>query len=111
MAKRPAEPPVPQDKTETARAAIRAELTAAPISARELGARGGLREKEVLAHLEQVALGARARGERLQIEPPVCEKCQFIFEDRARLGRPSRCPKCKGERIHAPLFSLVSLRS
>jgi len=108
MAKGPSEPPIPKDKSETARAAIRAELTAAPVSARELGARLGMREKEVISHLEQVALGARARGERLQIEPPVCEKCAFIFEDRERLTRPSRCPGCKGERIHAPLFSLVA---
>ena len=106
MAKGAKKPPVPSEKLETARAAIRAELTAAPISAREIGMRLGMREKDVLAHLEQIAVGAKARGERLRMEPPVCEKCGFVFDERERVSRPSRCPRCRGEHISAPLFSV-----
>jgi predicted Zn-ribbon and HTH transcriptional regulator len=75
------------------------------VSARELASRLGLREKDVADHLEHVARTLEARGARLAVEPAQCRACGFVFEHRARLTRPSRCPECKREQIEPPLFS------
>jgi len=39
--------------------------------------------------------------------PPVCLSCGYVFKDLKRPRRPSRCPRCKSERIRGPLFVLV----
>ncbi len=38
--------------------------------------------------------------------PPVCAKCGYIFKKIKKPKKPSRCPKCKSERILPPLFSI-----
>jgi len=40
---------------------------------------------------------------RIQILPPECNNCGFKFKKRTRLTKPSRCPRCKGERISPPM--------
>jgi len=37
-----------------------------------------------------------------------CKKCEFKFEERSKIRKPSKCPKCKSEWIMAPLFSIKS---
>jgi hypothetical protein len=103
---RPKEPPVPTERVETARQALLEELRRGKATARTLGMAVGLREKEVLVHLEHLARSLEARGETLHIEPAKCLSCQYVFADRRALGRPSRCPRCKGERIEAPRFEV-----
>ena len=39
---------------------------------------------------------------KLTIFPAECNRCGFVFEDRKKLHKPSRCPKCKNERISDP---------
>jgi predicted Zn-ribbon and HTH transcriptional regulator len=58
-----------------------------------------------LRHLER---SARRGAARLRVEPARCTGCGFVFRDRAarHLHPPSRCPRCKGERIVGPRFSL-----
>jgi predicted Zn-ribbon and HTH transcriptional regulator len=92
--------------TETPRQAIRRHLREAPLTARELSARVGLREKDAVAHLEHLARSARAAGERLQREPSRCLGCGFVFKDRARLGKPSGCPRCRATHVTAPVFRI-----
>jgi predicted Zn-ribbon and HTH transcriptional regulator len=58
------------------------------------------------AHLEHLERSL-ARGElELRVEPPRCQECGFGFKKRERLGRPSRCPRCRSERLDSPLFSV-----
>jgi hypothetical protein len=40
-----------------------------------------------------------------------CQSCGFTFRDRSRLETPSRCPRCKRERIDEPLFRIESIGS
>jgi len=36
--------------------------------------------------------------------PPTCKTCGYVFKDLDRPKRPSRCPRCRSERISSPLF-------
>jgi transcriptional regulator len=92
--------------TETPRQAIGRHLREGPLTARELSARVGLREKDVVAHLEHLARSVRTAGERFQVEPSRCPDCGFVFRDRARLGKPSGCPRCRATRVTAPVFRI-----
>lgn len=42
--------------------------------------------------------------DKLEVEPAACEGCGFVFKDRRRLTTPSRCPRCRCERISEPVF-------
>jgi predicted Zn-ribbon and HTH transcriptional regulator len=96
----------PKPKSQTARQALLEALRAGPRTARELSAEVSLPEREVLAHLEHLERSL-ARGElELRVEPPRCQECGFGFKKRERLGRPSRCPRCRSERLDSPLFSV-----
>ncbi|MFY4729161.1 hypothetical protein [Nitrospira sp. BLG_2] len=41
----------------------------------------------------------------------MCLDCEFMFRDRTRLTRPSRCPHCRSEGISAPRYGIDSLGS
>lgn len=106
----PREPsPRPAESHATLRTALREALRAGPLTARELSARVRIPEKQVAGHLEHLGRSLRAAGERLHVEPARCLDCGFVFRKRDRLTRPSRCPVCRGERLDAPRFAIVSL--
>lgn len=44
---------------------------------------------------------------RLRIVPPECGACGFRFRDRAKFTDPSRCPRCKNERLRRQRFQIV----
>src|ERR1041384_2977456 len=87
-------------RTETVRQAIRAALKEAALTAHELSAAVGVREREIAGHLESIERGAKRRGERFIVEAARCEACDFFLKKRDRLASQSRCPSCKSERIH-----------
>ena len=101
-------PPEPAERAQTVREAIAAELRESTLSAHELSARVSIEEREVASHLEHLERSLRHAGERLNILPPRCLKCGFVFVDRERLRKPSRCPDCKSERIEPARFSVGS---
>jgi hypothetical protein len=76
------------------------------LTALEISERVGVREREVIDHLEHLQRSLARGGERLVIEPALCLACGFSFRKRERFSRPGRCPKCGGGRIRAPRFSL-----
>ncbi|HVJ16473.1 MAG TPA: transcriptional regulator [Polyangiaceae bacterium] len=94
------------ERHETGRQALRAVLGPTPASIKELSALAGLREKEVLDHLEHLERSLKAEGKKLVVLPPRCLACGFVFRDRDRLKKPSRCPECKSERIEAARFGI-----
>jgi len=99
-------PRPPAEAVDTVRRRIMAELEEGPLSAREISGKVGISEKEVAGHLEHIRHTLHKTGRRLVVQPAECVKCGFIFEKRERLTRPSRCPVCRSESVHAPLFSL-----
>lgn len=44
---------------------------------------------------------------KLKQVPAKCEICDYAFKERKKLKKPSRCPKCKSERIGQPLIELI----
>ena len=96
----------PEERTATARQALRKALGPKPLSAKELSALTGLKEREVTEHLEHLERSLHAEVKRLRVLPPRCVRCGFAFRDRERLKKPSRCPQCKSERIEPARFAL-----
>jgi predicted Zn-ribbon and HTH transcriptional regulator len=99
----------PAEALDTVRHLIMTELEEGPLSARDISGLVGIPEKEVAGHLEHIRQSLHRTGGRLKVQPAECIKCGFVFDKRDRLTRPSRCPVCKSESIHAPLFSLSRL--
>ena len=92
---------------ETTRQQIADQLRASPATAAELGAALSLPPSTVYEHLEHVSQSiTEADGggdEEFLVAPPTCRECGFDgFDD--PVNQPSRCPKCKCERIEEPAF-------
>lgn len=97
----------PPPRGRTAREALAEILREGWASARELSQAVGLPEKAVLEHLAHLRRSTRSRGERFEMEPARCAGCDRTFDDRTRLTKPSRCPRCKGTRLAPPRFRLA----
>jgi transcriptional regulator len=99
---------LPRPANETIRAALRAALTGdRSLTALELSSLVGIAHKQVDEHLEHLQRSLAGAGDELVVEPARCMGCEYIFRDRGKLSRPSRCPKCKGERIEPPRFRIA----
>jgi transcriptional regulator len=91
----------------TARQRIIDYLTGTRLSSHQLAQLLGLPERQIEEHLVHVVKTiARDRARRFILEPSTCPDCQYIFRDRTKLTRPSRCPRCKGEGITAPRYGI-----
>ncbi|HBR22176.1 MAG TPA: transcriptional regulator [Nitrospiraceae bacterium] len=104
MKKKHKEPPVPVERHETVRQGIISILEGQTLSAKEISGSVSIPEKEVYEHLEHIRMTVDARDGHLVITPAECAKCGFIFRKRERLKKPGKCPICRGESIHEPLF-------
>jgi transcriptional regulator len=91
---------------ETIRHELLAELEDGPLSAHEISGRIRISEKDVYEHLEHIRTTLQHTGRRLAIQPAECKKCGFVFSKRERLTKPGKCPVCRSESIHRPLFSI-----
>ena len=100
--------PKPKERSITIRDHIAKELRGGWLTKRQLSTLVHISENVVPAHLEHLRKSAAAAGERFEVDPPVCTKCDFVFEDRGKLTHPSRCPACKGERIDPARFRIVA---
>lgn len=65
-----------------------------------------IREKEVYEHLPHIAKTLEAAGERLIVHPYECQTCGYVFKDRSRLNRPSKCPRCKEGSIRMATYEV-----
>ncbi len=111
MKKKANEPPVPHEMHETVRRGITAALAEGPLSAKELSGIVRISEKEVYDHLEHIRKTITASGGHLAVTPAECRKCGFEFSGRERLKKPGKCPVCRGESIHEPLFAIEGQKS
>jgi len=91
----------------TARQQLTRLLTNAPHTARELAASLDIPEREVEDHLQHIVKSLhRDPARRFLLHPSACEDCGYLFRDRTRLTRPSRCPRCRSEAITPPRFEI-----
>lgn len=65
-----------------------------------------LRPKDIKIDIEHIHKSVKAKNLKLIIEPAYCERCNFIFKDRTKIRKPSRCPRCNSESISEPIFSI-----
>ncbi|MBV1861471.1 MAG: transcriptional regulator, partial [Nannocystaceae bacterium] len=73
---------------ETIRDAIARELRGGWLSARQLSSLVSISEKAVPGHLEHLRKSASGGGQTFELEPAVCTKCDYEFDDRERLSKP-----------------------
>jgi len=109
MKEKPKEAFVPVEMHDTVRHGIESALGEGPRSAKELSAVVRISEKEVYGHLEHIRKSITPSGRHLVVTPAECKKCGFEFAKRERLKKPGKCPVCKGESIHAPLFEIKEI--
>ena len=98
--------PVPAERAETLRQRIRALLAGPPLTLKEISGEVRISEKDVVGHLEHLERSLHHQGCALAVEPAECGRCGFVFAKRERLKKPGRCPVCRGEVIHEPLYSV-----
>ncbi len=79
-------------------------LSEKEMGARELSQVLGIREKEVYEHLSHIARSVATQEKKLMIRPPQCLLCGYVFKDRKRFTRPSRCPRCKKSHLQSPAY-------
>jgi predicted Zn-ribbon and HTH transcriptional regulator len=77
------------------------------LSALELSQLIGIREREVYDHLDHIKRTISSKSENFIMTPSSCLKCGYKFVHRARLTKPSRCPRCKGTRLTRPTYRIV----
>lgn len=91
----------------TARQRIIDLLTGTRLSSNQLAQMLGLPERQIEEHLTHVVKSiARDRSRRFILEPSTCPDCGFVFRDRTKLTKPSRCPICRGEGISRPRYGI-----
>ena len=79
-------------------------------SSYELAGWLGIPERLVEDHLRHIAKSvARDRIRHFVVDPSMCQECRFVFRERTRLTRASRCPRCRSESISSPRF-MIELR-
>jgi predicted Zn-ribbon and HTH transcriptional regulator len=108
MKKKSEEPFVPEERQDTVRHIMLSMLEEGPHTARELSGRVGIPEKEVYDHLDHIKKTTSKSQRKLIVTPPECKKCGFVFTKLERLRKPGKCPRCKGESIRGPMFTIES---
>jgi len=97
----------PEARSSTLRQALEDALADDWCSVRDLSQQVGLPEKMVAAHLEHLDKSLRALQRRLETQPATCLGCGFAFHKRDKRSAPSRCPRCRSERIAPPRFRIA----
>jgi transcriptional regulator len=91
----------------TPRQRIKDLLEITSLTARRIAEVVGISERQVEDHLIHIVKSvARDRTLRFVLEPPECKDCDFVFRERERITRPSRCPKCHSEAISEPRYGV-----
>jgi len=91
----------------TLRQQIAALLQEESMTAMDISQAVRIPEKDVYRHLAHVQRSVAGRGRELLLTPCTCRACGFVFEERRRLTRPGRCPRCRESRIDPPVFRIA----
>ena len=91
----------------TTRQRIMMLLTGTLLSSHQLAQLLGIPERQVEEHLTHIVKTlARDASRTFLLEPSHCQDCTYIFRNRTRLTRPSRCPRCRSEAIISPRYGI-----
>jgi predicted Zn-ribbon and HTH transcriptional regulator len=93
--------------SQTVRQRLIGLLTGSKLTSYQLAQLLGIPERQVEDHLGHVVKTiAGDHHRRFVLEPSCCHDCGFVFRDRRKLTRPSRCPRCRSESISAPRYGI-----
>ncbi len=91
---------------ETRRQQLLALLQERPHDVQELAVLLGVKEKTIEKDLQHLQRSLRHKKKlALYVRPARCIRCEFEFRA-SSLKTPSRCPKCKHERIQPALVKI-----
>jgi predicted Zn-ribbon and HTH transcriptional regulator len=96
-----------QSHSKTIRQKMLSLLRDNEMTAREISQAIGIREREVYEHLPHIARSAATQRRKLVVLPFRCMSCGYVFEERVRFTRPSRCPRCKKTHLETPVYRLL----
>lgn len=60
--------------------------------------------KEIIEDLGHISKSIKPN--KLRIVPAYCKSCNFVFKERSKVSKPSKCPRCKSEWIEAQMFEI-----
>ncbi len=63
-------------------------------------------KKLLITDLQHIERSLKRLPQKLIMKPAQCQECGFTFENK-RIKYPSKCPKCKGQRILSPQFKIL----
>jgi predicted Zn-ribbon and HTH transcriptional regulator len=87
-----------------------------PKTAEEIANMLGLSRREaktIQEDIEYLMKSVKRRSgsaEIIEMIPARCSSCGYVFRDRDKVKRPTKCPRCKSERIQGPWFFLKRQR-
>lgn len=68
-------------------------------------------KKTVIEDLSHIAKTLKGKGKfQLVMLPPQCKVCGFVFKGLKKPKYPSKCPKCKKEKIIPPKFTIKEIK-
>ena len=90
---------IPEERIKTIRQEIVEILSGGEHSAADLSKIVRKSEKEIYDHLSHIL-----QAGEIKIVPAICATCSYKFDERSKVKKPTKCPKCKSTRIDPPLF-------
>ncbi len=82
-------------------------LTGTLLSSHQLAQLLSIPERQVEEHLVHIVKTiSRAPSRTFLLDPSECQDCAYVFRDRTKLTRPSRCPLCRSEAITSPRYGV-----
>ena len=89
---------------QTRRKEMIALLEQQKMTARQLAERFEVEVPDILEDLKHIAQTIKATHKKLKEQWAVCNICGFVFKEREKFSRPSKCPKCRSEGTTEPVF-------
>lgn len=93
----------PRERSATIRQDIIELMKQGPVTPFEISGILRVSEREAAFHLQHALETASARY-LIEVTPAQCKSCGFVFRDRKKVGKPSRCPRCKATRVETATY-------
>ncbi|HDQ59867.1 MAG TPA: ArsR family transcriptional regulator [Candidatus Woesearchaeota archaeon] len=91
---------------QTRRKEIMGILEKQEMTLKQLAEHFAITPKEISEDLKHISQTIKAGHKKLVQRWAVCNSCGFVFKERKRLSRPTKCPECRSEDISEQKFSI-----